>query len=320
MSDLSFPEMGAVYFFDLRSNEDVVRVGYAGTRSRLDAHETMGQRLICVMPGSEDFEKRLHRVFRPDKAEDVPASRSCYRGDRIWGYCAWLLERGFASPSVQDLPHLPPVPWDAIAPDRAQEGLTALDGKQATLFAETRGQRIARAATSAFNSSLSDEWYSPAALVDSARAVMGAIDLDPASCPKANQTIRATHYYSQRIDGLHPAHPWSGRLWLNPPYGDLAHVFMDRLLREIAAGSVSSAVALLNNNGMSALWFQGLYEVASALVVTAGRFKFTPGDPGQKSGAPNTGHVLLYFGREQEGFCREFSQHGSPLIPWRKAP
>ena len=62
-----------------------------------------------------------------------------------------------------------------------------------------------------------NEFYSPAYVIDAARACMGGIDLDPASCAAANETVRATRFYSLKDDGM--KRPWFGKVWLNPPYG-----------------------------------------------------------------------------------------------------
>lgn len=61
-----------------------------------------------------------------------------------------------------------------------------------------------------------NEWYTPLPYVEAARAVMGTIDIDPASSDKANETVQAEHYYTIADNGL--VRPWYGRVWLNPPY------------------------------------------------------------------------------------------------------
>ena len=45
--------------------------------------------------------------------------------------------------------------------------------------------------------SSNDEWYTPAFIVETARAVLGCIDLDPASCEYANRVVQAGRYFDQ---------------------------------------------------------------------------------------------------------------------------
>jgi ParB family transcriptional regulator, chromosome partitioning protein len=49
--------------------------------------------------------------------------------------------------------------------------------------------------------SLTNESYTPAAIIEAARAVMGGIDLDPATCEIANLTVRADWWMDLEADG-----------------------------------------------------------------------------------------------------------------------
>lgn len=68
------------------------------------------------------------------------------------------------------------------------------------------------------HSSASVEWYTPIAVIEAARACMGGIDLDPFSCPVAQEAVRATYYFTgEGVSGFEA--PWQGRVFCNPPGG-----------------------------------------------------------------------------------------------------
>lgn len=67
--------------------------------------------------------------------------------------------------------------------------------------------------------SKTNEHYSPSNVVSAARLTMGGIDLDPASCLVANQTVQADDFFDALEDGL--SRRWHGRVWLNPPGGSM---------------------------------------------------------------------------------------------------
>lgn len=52
------------------------------------------------------------------------------------------------------------------------------------------------------NNSGNQEHYTPVRFIDSAREVMGSIDLDPASNNIANEWIKATTFYTLENQGL----------------------------------------------------------------------------------------------------------------------
>lgn len=73
--------------------------------------------------------------------------------------------------------------------------------------------------------------------------MLGAIDLDPASCAQANAIIRAGRFYTQEQDGL--TQPWFGRVYVNPPgdkRGQLIKAFWRRACQHVLYGGQDAVV------------------------------------------------------------------------------
>lgn len=152
------------------------------------------------------------------------------------------------------------------------------------------------------NNSRNDQWFTPQRYVESARKVMGSIDLDPASCAEANITVRATHFYSEEDDGL--SQPWAGNVWLNPPYS-MVRLFISKLLE---SDEVGQAIVLVNNATETG-WCRDLASHASACVFHTGRLPFTkPGS--NETSAPMQGQIFFYLGNNPDRFLDEFLQYG----------
>lgn len=150
-----------------------------------------------------------------------------------------------------------------------------------------------------------NEWYTPQAFIDGARAVMGGIDCDPASSDEANALVGATIFYTAEQDGL--CHPWRGRVWMNPPYaGDLIGKFCQQLVYSFQCGEVTEACVLVNN-ATETRWFQLLAHEASAVLFPAGRVKFW--HP-RKESMPLQGQALLYLGTHTAVFQQTFAEMG----------
>jgi ParB family chromosome partitioning protein len=160
------------------------------------------------------------------------------------------------------------------------------------------------------NMSICNEWYTPAAHIEAARDVLGGIDLDPASSALANQVVKAERFFTADDDGL--AQPWTGRVWLNPPYGGMAGSFVGKLLSHHAAGDVPAAVVLVSAHDTDTEWFRPLFS--HTLCFVAGRISFTT--VGRPASSSNHGSVLAYLGADPAYFADHFKQFGDIVRRW----
>lgn len=156
----------------------------------------------------------------------------------------------------------------------------------------------------------SNEWYTPSRYIEAARRVMGSIDLDPASCELANRTVKATRFYSAKENGL--AQEWSGNVWLNPPYGkihgntSLMKLFLEKLMRELAAGNVNQAMVLATCD-CDEKWFQPLWDGLICFADHAVWFH-RPDEPNSKQ---FLGTIFAYIGENEQRFIDIFSEFGT---------
>lgn len=149
-----------------------------------------------------------------------------------------------------------------------------------------------------------NEWYTPAEYIESARSVMGSIDVDPASNDMAQEVVKAGTYYTAETNGLDKE--WHGNVWLNPPYAaDLVKQFAAKLKDE--RETYESAIVLVNN-ATETRWFLDIISVASAVCFPTGRVKFYA--PDGRIAAPLQGQAIIYIGDEPTSFRDEFSRYG----------
>jgi len=158
-------------------------------------------------------------------------------------------------------------------------------------------------------SSESNEWYTPPQYVYAAREVMGGIDLDPASCSKAQEWIRADRFFTEAGDGL--ALPWEGRVWLNPPYGTVAGesqagLFCRKAIKEHEEGR-AKAVIVLVNSVHSQQWQAPLYKYPVCFVDH--RISFLD-EKGEENPNPTFQNIFVYLGPDPMRFASVFSAFG----------
>lgn len=148
-----------------------------------------------------------------------------------------------------------------------------------------------------------DDWKTPAAWIETARALMGCIDTDPASNDKAQELINATTYYTKDTNGLDK--PWHGKVWLNPPYSQpLIGEFTEKLVCEYDSGNIDEALYLVNNCTDTA-WFISLAE-RFPVMFGRGRISFWYDNPEDKT-PTRQGQALFYLGERVQEFYAAFS-------------
>jgi hypothetical protein len=178
------------------------------------------------------------------------------------------------------------------------------------------------------HSSASNEAYTPTNVVEAARATMGAIDLDPFSCAKANEVVQASAYFSEfALD-----REWFGRVFCNPPGGTLdrttlepgsgyssAAVAWAYLLSEYLSGRVEQAVFVC----FSLNTFQNSQQVPGMrfapymfpFCVPSSRLKFwSEARPIGTKNQPAQPNALIYLGDNVDAFVEHFSPLGQVRV------
>lgn len=181
------------------------------------------------------------------------------------------------------------------------------------------------------HSSVSQEWYTPAPILDLAREVLGdPIGFDPASSAMANATVRATQYLTAEQDGLTVEWPAGVSIWCNPPGGtrrmpdakraeSQALLFWRRLMAHRERGHLAHAVFLaFNAELLQVSQGRGCPSVADFLICAPAqriRFDRDDGTPGDQ---PAHSSLIVYVDGtvcRRAAFAHAFSPMGAILGP-----
>jgi ParB family chromosome partitioning protein len=185
--------------------------------------------------------------------------------------------------------------------------------------------------TIAQHSSASSRWFTPPEILDAARAVLGPIELDPASEPAANEVVQASRYLTVNDNGL--IHPWGNpeSIWLNPPGGkkcneSLPALFWYRLMTRYASRAFGHAIVMAFSMEQLAitqgLHYEGYRSLAARSMldfpfcVPRARIRFVSPDGGKRS--PTHANAIVYVPcriDRTDCFVAAFEQFGKVVVP-----
>jgi len=106
------------------------------------------------------------------------------------------------------------------------------------------------------------DWLTPKPIIDA----LGPFDLDPCATVGQPWPTARVHYTWPTSDGL--MLPWSGRVWLNPPYGRHAVRFLERM------GAHRNGIALLFARTETEMFFRHVWPFAIGMLFLRGRLTF----------------------------------------------
>ena len=149
------------------------------------------------------------------------------------------------------------------------------------------------------------EYYTPLEIIESARSVLGRIDLDPFSSEAANLRVKADRFYTIKEDGL--KQEWVGRFWMNHPFGKgMNRPCIEKVELEHRMGRAVEGMCI-TYAATSEKWFRPLLNRPQCYLTPRTNY-FLP-DGTLKTGVTK-GSVVTYFGRNVSKFAHEFSSHG----------
>jgi len=114
-------------------------------------------------------------------------------------------------------------------------------------------------------------------------------DLDPCQPIGGISWIPAKNRYSELDDGL--IQDWTGRVWLNPPYGKHTPAWLERMHNH------RNGVALVFARTDCA-WFHEYVAKADAILFLRGRVKFVDGLGVTGNSGAGSGSILVAWGTE----------------------
>jgi len=156
------------------------------------------------------------------------------------------------------------------------------------------------------------EWYTPADIIGRVRNVLDGIDLDPASCFKANRVVRAETFFGHDIDGL--SRSWiAGSVWMNHPFSRKGNpIWIDKFISEFEKEHFSQGCAIMYSS-TDTDWYQRMAQRFIKCEMGR-RTKFW--GPSNNKNRPTKGCSIFYAGNDEYKFAGAFEDLGVITVPF----
>lgn len=145
----------------------------------------------------------------------------------------------------------------------------------------------------------SNTWFTPEAYTK----YLGPFDLDPCTESFRPHDIAKNNIcFDTGGDGL--KEDWSGRVWLNPPYGRTVGKWLNKLAIH------GNGIALVFSR-METKWAQEMLGKATAVFFIEGRITFIPADKDKPTSNAANGSMFIIFGEHNVISVLESGINGS---------
>lgn len=149
---------------------------------------------------------------------------------------------------------------------------------------------------------ISVDWFTPSWIFEE----LGLeFDLDPASPEGGVPWIPTKAYYTEKDNGL--LQPWTGRIWLNPPYGKHTSAWLEKMHHH------RDGVALVFAR-TDCKWFHNYVAKANAILFLKGRVKFVDGLGATGGGGAGSGSMLVAWGLDSNMALARMAAKGLGLL------
>lgn len=149
------------------------------------------------------------------------------------------------------------------------------------------------------------EWYTPKEIIEAARKCLGGnIKLDPFSCEKANETVRANFYMTKEQDGW--SSDWFGKVFVNHPFSrENNKRIAAKVIKEHQRGA---EIVMISFAATSESWFRPLLDYPQCFL--HGRTHYYDQN-GNKVKGCTKGSVITYLGNDVKSFYEAFKHLGT---------